>query len=129
MDGSLLLIIVEIVFLFIILLAYVILAFKQASVPVLIFRQSLPLLTTGLLAITILVAKNFTERSTIDWVEFVGIFVIPGIWMITFVTSVVGLVGLYRAIRSRSILFFIVSLANVLVLPSVLIVIYNLFLK
>lgn len=129
MDGSLLLIIVEIVFLFIILLAYVILAFKQASVPVLIFRQSLPLLTTGLLAITILVAKNFTERSTIDWVEFVGIFVIPGIWMIAFVTSVVGLVGLYRAIRSRSILFFIVSLANVLVLPSVLIVIYNLFLK
>ncbi|WP_214688189.1 MULTISPECIES: hypothetical protein [unclassified Exiguobacterium] len=129
MDSSLLLIIVEIVFLFIILLAYVILAFKQASVPVLIFRQSLPLLTTGLLAITILVAKNFTERSTIDWVEFVGIFVIPGIWMIAFVTSVVGLVGLYRAIRSRSILFFIVSLANVLVLPSVLIVIYNLFLK
>lgn len=129
MDGSLLLIIVEIVFLFIILLAYVILAFKQASVPVLIFRQSLPLLTTGLLAITILVAKKITERSTIDWVEFVGIFVIPGIWMIAFVTSVVGLVGLYRAIRSRSILFFIVSLANVLVLPSVLNVIYNLFLK
>lgn len=129
MDSSLLLIIVEIVFLFVFLLTYVVFAFKKGTVPVLIFRQCLPLITLALLAIIIFVASNLTERSTIDWVEFVGIFVIPSVWMISFVSSIVGFVGLYRAIIGRSVLFFMISLANVLVLPSVFIVIYHLFLS